>query len=144
MDKTLANNFINKIQEIYYTYKKHLTLNIRGESAVLAFLCFNKNEVTPGILSSELGVTTSRIAASLNSLENKGHIKRDISLKDRRKIIITLTDKGEKEAHKIKEFHINSIAFILTQFNNEDIKEIMRLTNKFEEILKIIDEKEDK
>ena len=67
----------------------------RGEMAVLRLLAEENRQLLAGEISRGLGMTTSRIAAVLNSLEKKDMITRCADPADRRRVVVALTARGE-------------------------------------------------
>ena len=106
-----------------------------GEIGVLGYLVFDKDNVTSGELSDKLDVTTARIASVLNSLESKGYIKRNIDSGDKRKILVTITDKGRVLVYKVKKELTDKIINLLKVVSYDDIKEYMRISLEIRKIL---------
>ena len=75
---------------------EHMNRAHKGELFVLQFLAKSKTEALPSELSSALHASTARISALLGSLEKKGQIRRDIDTRNRRNILVTITDAGRK------------------------------------------------
>ncbi len=107
----------------------------RGEVGVLSYLAFDKDKVSAGELSDKLNVTTARIASILNSLENKGLIKRKEDKQDKRKTLVTITSKGKKLALKTKEEIINKIIKVIKEVGSDEIKEYARISFKIRNAL---------
>lgn len=139
----IVEQFIKKMQNIYNNQRKLFKINFRGEFSLLIYLFRNfDNEITPGNISEDLNISTARVAASLNSLESKNYISREIAKDDRRKIIIKLTNKGKDKANCLKEERLRYIGKILSEFEESEVKEIIRLVNKLDFILENIEENE--
>ena len=107
----------------------------KGEIGVLSYLAFDENKVTSGVLSEKLNVTTPRMASILNSLENKGYIKRNSDINDKRKALITITTKGNKFAQSVKNKLLNKIILVIKQIDYEDVKEYIRINTMIKNIL---------
>lgn len=107
----------------------------KGEVGVLAYLVFEKNNVTPGELSERINVTSARIASILNSLENKKYIQRNVNDTDKRKILVTVTEEGKANVEEAKNKLINKISSVFEQLGEEDTKEYIRLVSKINDIL---------
>ncbi|MCL2025138.1 MAG: MarR family transcriptional regulator [Coriobacteriia bacterium] len=90
--------------------------------------------VTPGQIGDVMNVSSARIAQTLNSIEKKGLITREIDVNDRRKVLVTLTPAGAKAA----EEHLRTITELatkmLTLLGEEDAKEYVRITGKLADI----------
>ena len=103
----------------------------RGEGVVLRFIFDNEGEdVLPSEISKEIKISTARIAATLNSLENKDMITRKIDPQDRRKILVRITDEGKQAAQKQHMVVIGEIAEMLQMLGEHDAKEYVRILGK--------------
>lgn len=107
----------------------------KGEIGVLSYLSFNKNDVSAGELSDELKVSTARIASILNSLENKKYIKRRSDKKDKRKILVSITNKGKNLAIDTKRDIICKIMKIIEEVGYEEILVYTKIALKIRNIL---------
>ena len=67
----------------------------KGEFGLLNYIYFETKEVSAGMLSEKLKVSTARIASILNSLEAKKLIKRKIGTDDKRKVVVEITTEGK-------------------------------------------------
>lgn len=68
----------------------------RGTFVILRILNDSKSPLSAGDLSNATGVSTARIASTLNWLEDKNYVKRERGNLDGRKVLISLTDEGKK------------------------------------------------
>lgn len=136
MFTSLAHDLVTSLENIYINRKKLSKINLRGEAAVLLYLlqCQEEGLITPGKLSEALNISTARVAASLNSLEKKALIVRVINKKDRRQIIITLTNNGQKQAKDLKELQIKHLSFLLKELGEKDAFEVIRIAKRIEKI----------
>ncbi|MCL2085183.1 MAG: MarR family winged helix-turn-helix transcriptional regulator, partial [Oscillospiraceae bacterium] len=82
----------------------------------------------------EMRVSSARVAAALNSLEQKGLITRQINKDDRRKILVGVTEHGKKMAEKHRQDVIGVAAKLLNLLGEHDAKEYVRITGKLAEI----------
>ena len=85
-------------------------------------------------IQDNLYVTKPAVSQMLNSLENKGYIKREINKSDRRKIVITLTEDGKKILEKMQNNVDNVIGEIILRFGEEDTEQLIKLINRFADI----------
>jgi len=116
-----------------YKISKNLGFT-RAESRLLKFFNFQKEQT--GIeLARSLSLTKSRITFLINSLLQKGTITRTPDTKDRRFLIISLTEKGKASLDKLNYLTVQNCT---KQFSVFDDKE---LDNFIELISKILDEK---
>lgn len=107
----------------------------RGEVGVLSYLAFDKDKVTAGELSEKLNVTTARIASILNSLENKEYIKRKEDNLDKRKTLVSITNKGKDLATTTKKEVINKIIKVVEEVGYDEIKDYVRIALKIRNVL---------
>lgn len=124
----LRNNTQISLDEMLSNFNK-------GEIGVLSYLAFDENKVTSGTLSEKLNVTTPRIASILNSLENKGYIKRICDETDRRKSLVTITQKGNELAQNVKNKLLKKIILVIKEVDQKDVREYIRISTKIKDIL---------
>jgi DNA-binding MarR family transcriptional regulator len=82
-------------------------------------------------LSAHLGLTKSSISQVLNSLEEKGWIRRAIDPENRRKTTIDLTDAGRE---KMRQFHREGMARIekvLDRMGHENAEKFIEMVELF-------------
>lgn len=124
----LKNNTQISLDEMLSNFNK-------GEIGVLSYLAFDENKVTSGTLSEKLNVTTPRMASILNSLENKGYIKRICDETDRRKSLVTITQKGNELAQNVKNKLLKKIILVIKEVDQKDVREYIRISAKIKDIL---------
>ena len=88
---------------------------------------------TPKNMSSiakELSVTVGTLTIAMNSLVKKGYVHRVRSDADRRVVLVSLTEKGEKAYHHHEKFHEDMIQSLLKDLSEEETKTLVSaLTN---------------
>lgn len=88
-------------------------------------------------IAKRLGVTAGTLNVSMNSLEKKGYLIRERSIKDKRMVLATLTDKGRKAFFHHRDYHKRMIHAIVKGMDDEEMmtlkKCLDRLMNFFEE-----------
>lgn len=114
---------------------KNISESLQGESFVLHFIALHDCEVLPGEISQEMDVSSARVAAALNSLENKGLITRRIDKTDRRKILVGITPEGKKFEKEHFNIAKEKAAQLLSLLGEKDAKEYVRITGKLSEII---------
>lgn len=102
----------------------------RGTYFVLGHLSHSENEVISSDLSNALNVSTARMAKLLNNMEKKGLIIKINSLKDARKTIIKLTEKGKKISKLHEDTLDNLTMFLIEKVGFDDMKEFIRISYK--------------
>ena len=108
----------------------------QGETAALLHLSYVKDGILATELSKILDVSLPRVAKLLNSLETKKLIIKTTDKKDKRKIIINITQKGKEIVLNKKNEAINKISKILEKLDEEDINLYIKLAKKIENIIK--------
>lgn len=111
--------------------QKQVNESMHGEVFVLFYIYKHSNEVIPGDISNEMGISSARIAAILNSLENKEYIIRKIDKDDRRRIIIDLTETGktfiESQYKEIIDITTSMLKYLGEKDSNDFIRIMKRL-----------------
>ena len=91
--------------------------------------------LTPSELADRAWVSSARIANILRALEAKGWVEREHSKTDRRRVHVTVTDKGFQDLEiKRREFEDRTAAF-LEQLGETDTQEMVRLLRRANEII---------
>ena len=83
-----------------------------------------------------LSVTVGTLTIAVNGLVKKGYVHRERSEEDRRVVLISLTEKGQRaNAHHMK-FHDGMIQAVLKDLDNEEqkilVKSLMNLRSFFD------------
>ncbi len=81
-------------------------------------------------IAKTLHVTVGTLTINMNSLENKGYILRQRSTKDKRVVLVTLTEKGKKAFHHHRDFHRHMIHTLIKDLDEEEMKVLIRCLNK--------------
>ena len=97
LSNNLKNEFIEALLQLYISNQaSSIAEMLEVEHAVLSYILKEKQDVTPTNISLKLGITKSRVTAILNSLHEKELVLLKRKSDDRRKIIVSLTEKGEE------------------------------------------------
>lgn len=81
-------------------------------------------------VAKDLSVTVGTLTIAINNLVKKAYVKRVRSEKDRRVVLISLTEKGMKAYHHHAEFHDEMIKATLNGLDEEQTKVLVKaLTN---------------
>lgn len=89
-------------------------------------------------IQNGLHVTRPAISQMLNSLEDKGYICREIDERDRRRLIITLTSRGESILKAMKEYADRVIAETILRFGKDNTTQLISLLNRFADISDVL------
>lgn len=114
-----------------------LSQAIRGEMAVLRLLDKEKRQLLAGEISRRLNMSTSRIAAVLNSLEKKGMIVRCTDPGDRRRVSVALTESGKAFCRERREEALCKFSRLLERLGKEDARQFVDLLKR---VFVILDE----
>ena len=106
----------------------------RGEVFILRYLLEKKEPVSPSELSEALDSSTARISAALRTLEKKGQVHREIDTRNRRFILVTITEEGRERIRENMQRMQNHLVQVLTEMGEEDANEFVRLSKRFFEI----------
>lgn len=129
--ETLAEEMMRSMdQRIKSPPQEEISASLRGEMAVLRLLRREEKPLPAGEISRMLSMTTSRIAAVLGSLEKKGMILRKADEADKRRVLVTLTDKGDAFCLKRRQEVINHMAEMLENLGEEDAAHFVRIMKR--------------
>ena len=104
--------------------------HIRGESGVLLYLYHTGVPMYPGELTDRLGLTTGRVANILKELERAALIVRSPDGQDRRRVLVSLTGKGEAIARARHDATIAYHARLMTGFSDEETRQFFRMIQR--------------
>jgi DNA-binding MarR family transcriptional regulator len=110
------------------------TQYMKGETFALAYLFAKDAPVQPSELSRASGSSSARIAMLLGNLEQKGLVTRAPDPKDRRKTLVTLTEKGAAKAKAQREKYTSEIEAVFREMGARDTEDFLRTTRRFLEI----------
>lgn len=103
---------------------------LHGQGYVLYHLCHRGEPAQPGELCAELGITTPRMTSILTALERQGLLQRSVSPADRRRVIVTLTDKGRALVQEHDAQQLTRVRSLLHALGEEDAKACTRILDK--------------
>ena len=127
----LANELVQVNEALLHQPAQDLLSKLsRGEHFVLNYLLTRYGQAHPTDLSRHMVVSTARIAALLNRMEEKGLISRLLDPLDNRQIIVSLSPKGEKAIEAFRKKVIQATARMLELLGPDDSQEFLRLQRK--------------
>mgnify|MGYP002517359466 FL=1 len=133
-------NYNEKAEEIFNSltnrkkFVDKMPSNIsQGESGVLLYL-LNNDSVSQSELSEKLNITMPRVAAIINTLQDKMLVIKKTEPNDKRKTIITITEKGKKDILQKRKNAIIFIESIIKELTDEEIMQYISINKKIEEI----------
>ena len=131
----LAAELLDNMQALHKARpQKHINESLHGGAFVLHYIATHGGDVLPGEISAEMDVSSARIAAALNNLEDKGLITRRIDLNDRRKILVGITPEGKALAEKQQQAVLEGAAKLLALLGEHDARDYVRITGRLAEI----------
>ena len=86
-----------------------------------------KKSITSGMIGKIQKLTSGRVSTAIKKLEKKNYVYREVSIIDRRKVYVKLTDKGRKIAEKINEQLASDAKIIFKKLGDKDANEFLRL-----------------
>lgn len=114
--------------------QRKMTESMQGETFVLRYISQHEGSVVPGEISAIMDISSARIAATLNSLEKKGLITRQIDTNDRRRILVRLTQAGKDLAEEHHQSVMEGGARLLSLLGEQDAMEYVRITGRLAEL----------
>lgn len=77
-------------------------------------------------IAKRLSVTVGTLTTNMNSLDEKGYIKRERSLIDKRVVLVSLTDKGRKAFFHHRDFHKHMIQAVVKDLDEDETKVLIK------------------
>ncbi len=102
-----------------------------GDFNILAVLLREENhQLTPGRIQELIFVSSGGLSNRMIRLEAKGLIKRSTDPKDRRGVIVTLTEEGKALIEKVAPTHIALENSLITHLSDEERHIFIKLLKK--------------
>lgn len=131
----LARQFLhNSYQYRSRGHQKRFDDNMHGETFAMLYIYRQGGTVLPSDISNEMNISSARVAAMLNNLENKGLITREIDKSDRRRILVELTQDGIEFTKDRNKTVVNYTVRILKLLGEHDAKELVRIVGRLSEL----------
>ena len=81
-------------------------------------------------VAKSLSVTVGTLTIAMNNLVKKGYVHRARSEEDRRVVLISLSEKGEKAYYHHQKFHDDMIQAIMTDLDETQMDALTQALNK--------------
>ena len=81
-------------------------------------------------VAKSLSVTVGTLTIAMNNLVKKGYVNRARSEEDRRVVLISLSEKGEKGYYHHQKFHDDMIQAIMTDLDETQMDALTQALNK--------------
>ena len=105
-----------------------------GESPVLQYLSDNQEEFNPSTLADKLGYTRPRMTRILDALVAKGYVSRRNDDRDRRKVLVRVTEEGIEHAKRQGDGSVAAVASQLQALGGENVAELVSVLEKADSI----------
>lgn len=126
-------SLVNQLRRSQRLHKPEID-PLQGKGYVLYHLCHRGGTAQPGELSSELNITTPRMASILAALEKQGLVERRLSDADRRRIIVRLTEAGAALVREHDEREEARCRALTQALGPEDTAACLRILRKVLEL----------
>ncbi len=132
-NEKLANELSMYLELFAKRHLKNAEKTMQGELAVLRYL--SKGECEPTEISTHFKISAGRVTNILTALEKKKFIVREHSIKDRRKVIVKITEIGKAKVKTIHNNMVGEIKELLVLLGENDSNELVRIMKKISEII---------
>ena len=132
MDKKVLENIRQSLLDIY---RMEVIDGIRdilsGENSfLLLLLSCSSSPLTASFMAERLNITKGRITALISSLLDKEDIEITLDMKDRRKTLIRLTEKGRNRIEtKIDEVN-EKLEYLISDLSIEEVNVLLNILEK--------------
>ena len=132
MDKKVLENIRQSLLDIY---RMEVIDGIRdilsGENSfLLLLLSCSSSPLTASFMAERLNITKGRITALISSLLDKEDIEITLDMKDRRKTLIKLTEKGRNRIEtKIDEVN-EKLEYLIRDLSEEEVNFLLNILEK--------------
>lgn len=132
MDKKVLENIRQSLLDIY---RMEVIDGIRdilsGENSfLLLLLSCSSSPLTASFMAERLNITKGRITALISSLLDKEDIEITLDMKDRRKTLIRLTEKGRNRIEtKIDEVN-EKLEYLIRDLSIEEVNVLLNILEK--------------
>lgn len=132
MDKKVLENIRQSLLDIY---RMEVIDGIRdilsGENSfLLLLLSCSSSPLTASFMAERLNITKGRITALISSLLDKEDIEITLDMKDRRKTLIKLTEKGRNRIEtKIDEVN-EKLEYLISDLSIEEVNVLLNILEK--------------
>lgn len=130
MDKYInANRVLSRFSRNYMEQKKDLPIR-PSEMAVLNIITQRGGQYTPLMIAELLGVSKPMIAAHIQVLLQKGYIRKEAALEDKRSFYVLPTDKAVRLTDEFKIKQTEYLKAIEAVIGETEFDELVRLLDK--------------
>lgn len=130
----LIDILVNLFNEILVIEEKALTASefkdISGNDMHILEAIGIQDPRNMSSVAKTLSVTVGTLTIAINNLVKKGYVNRARSEEDRRVVLLSLSEKGEKAFYHHKKFHDDMIKAVTEDLDGDEIEALTRALNK--------------
>ena len=112
-----------------------LSSNMRGMPMVMRALLVAKAPMSPSELARAAGVTDARIANILRTLEQKGLVTRTPAEHDRRRVEVSVTEKGREVSRRHFDEALVMVEDFLREMGEQDARDFVRVVGRVRDVM---------
>jgi DNA-binding MarR family transcriptional regulator len=129
-----SKNFMYTIHQMCFLVQKHLehvllkkkSLSFSQFMILVGFKCSDTADVSQSEIAERLNLTAATVSRHISVLVDHGYLERANDAKNRRKHIITITDKGKKAFEKASHIIETELTRIFQPISQKDRTSIMK------------------
>lgn len=127
----LFNNILTFEEDALITEEfKDISLN---DMHVIEVIGISQKKKNMSSIAKALEVTVGTLTIAMNNLVKKGYVKRVRSAKDRRVVLVSLTEKGERAHTHHEQFHDKMIREIMDRLEGEQLDVLVEALHSIQE-----------
>jgi len=130
-------NLINKLKNNNpFQGFKQISNFDNGMSFVLLYLCDESKDIYASTISEEMGISRARVGVLLNKMLSKGYIKKVTNKNDARIDVIKITNLGKEKCEQINNEIVKNISKLINKFGYEKLNNFVDMACRIKEVLK--------
>ena len=123
--------FVRAIESIKSRIEKQDTVeDFSGSQFGTLEMLYHLGPLNQKDIGQKLLISKSNVVTIIDKLEQRGMVKRQRSLEDRRCVFVHLTDDGRKKIKQILPVHVNAISREMNRLTAKEQKELGRICRK--------------
>ncbi|MBQ8161763.1 MAG: MarR family transcriptional regulator [Clostridia bacterium] len=141
-DPRVLDELVNSMMHLLAVFPKKLIRMEEIQKAydltyyqILSLFLIAERDLTLTEMSDTLGVSKPNLNPLVKSLESKGMIVRWRSPKDRRKMMIRLSEEGKQCHSQLKQYILEEMTLLKTEVSHQEIEVINTSLRSFNRIL---------
>lgn len=124
---------LDKAEKNKELYKELCSLTKKEKHTI--FTISDKGNKTMGEVADSLGVTVSTPTTTVNRLIEKGYVCRHHGQKDRRRVLVSLTDRGKRLYDEMLNLRIKNLEIIFESLSDIELDMFRKLMQKLDRTL---------